>query len=47
MSWRAKRNAAGITMVLDSTNQNNYETIEFQGAANLLKKQVTEAEMVS
>lgn len=47
VSWRAKRNAAGITMVLDSTNQNNYETIEFQGAANLLKKQVTEAEMVS
>lgn len=34
-------------MVLDSTNQNNYETIEFQGAANLWKKQVTEAEMVS
>lgn len=36
VSWRAKRKAAGITMVLDSTNQDNYETIEFQGAANLL-----------
>lgn len=31
VSWRAKRNAARITMVLDSTNQNNYETTEFQG----------------
>lgn len=47
VSWRAKRNAARITMVLDSTNQKNYETIDFQGAANLWKKQATGAEMVS
>lgn len=47
VSWRAKRKAAGITVVLDSTNQDNYKTTEFQGAVNLLQKQVTEAEMVS